>query len=166
MCNDPPSSRSQNFIQEIRACQNKEQEQKRVDKELAKIREKFGDDKNLDGRDTKGRGDHRQGDPCFRQTQCHPRMHAGYDKRKYVWKLLYIYMLGYEINFGHKQACDLIPKPKCVRARGRMGGWRSQGSATGMHGSHARMAHDARLHARMQVQGQAGRLHGVLHPHA
>jgi len=39
----------QNFIQEIRGCQNKEQEQRRVDKELAKIREKFGDDKALDG---------------------------------------------------------------------------------------------------------------------
>mmetsp|Transcript_39785 Transcript_39785/g.88425 ORF Transcript_39785/g.88425 Transcript_39785/m.88425 type:complete len:1123 (+) Transcript_39785:142-3510(+) len=74
----------QNFISDIRACQNKEQEQKRVDKELAKIREKFGDDKSL----------------------------SGYDRRKYVWKLLYIYMLGYDIDFGHKQACDLIPMPK------------------------------------------------------
>ena len=37
---------------------------------------------------------------------------AGYDRRKYVWKLLYIYMLGYEIEFGHKQAADLIPLPK------------------------------------------------------
>jgi AP-2 complex subunit alpha len=37
---------------------------------------------------------------------------AGYDKRKYVWKLLYIYMLGYPVEFGHKQAADLIPQPK------------------------------------------------------
>jgi hypothetical protein len=33
------------FISDIRACQNKEQETRRVDKELAKIRNKFGDDK-------------------------------------------------------------------------------------------------------------------------
>lgn len=33
------------FISDIRACQNKEQETRRVDKELAKIRGKFGDDK-------------------------------------------------------------------------------------------------------------------------
>ena len=33
------------FIGDIRACQNKEQETKRVDKELAKIRGKFGDEK-------------------------------------------------------------------------------------------------------------------------
>jgi AP-2 complex subunit alpha len=33
------------FISDIRACQNREQETKRVDKELAKIRGKFGDDK-------------------------------------------------------------------------------------------------------------------------
>jgi hypothetical protein len=33
------------FISDIRACQNKEQETRRVDKELAKIRGKFGDEK-------------------------------------------------------------------------------------------------------------------------
>ena len=38
------------FISDIRACQNKEEEQKRVEKELAKIRGKFGDDKGLSGR--------------------------------------------------------------------------------------------------------------------
>lgn len=37
---------------------------------------------------------------------------AGYDRKKYVWKLLYIYMLGYDVEFGHKQACDLIPATK------------------------------------------------------
>jgi hypothetical protein len=44
---------------------------------------------------------------------------AGYDRRKYVWKLLYIYMLGYNIEFGHKQAADLIPQAKCVPATPR-----------------------------------------------
>lgn len=38
--------------------------------------------------------------------------HAEYDKKKYVWKLLYIYMLGYDVEFGHKQAADLIPVNK------------------------------------------------------
>lgn len=33
------------FISDVRACQNKEQETRRVDKELAKIRGKFGDEK-------------------------------------------------------------------------------------------------------------------------
>ena len=37
---------------------------------------------------------------------------AEYDKKKYVWKLLYIYMLGYPVEFGHKQASDLIAAPK------------------------------------------------------
>jgi AP-2 complex subunit alpha len=37
------------FISDIRGCQNKEQEQRRVDKELAKIRAKFGEDKALSG---------------------------------------------------------------------------------------------------------------------
>ncbi len=39
---------------------------------------------------------------------------AEYDKKKYVWKLLYIYMLGYPVEFGHKQASDLIAAPKCA----------------------------------------------------
>ena len=37
---------------------------------------------------------------------------ADYDRKKYVWKLLYIYMLGYDVEFGHKQAADLIPASK------------------------------------------------------
>lgn len=37
---------------------------------------------------------------------------AEYDKKKYVWKLLYIYMLGYPVEFGHKQASDLIAAGK------------------------------------------------------
>ena len=40
------------------------------------------------------------------------RLAADYDRKKYVWKLLYIYMLGYDVEFGHKQAADLIPTPK------------------------------------------------------
>lgn len=40
---------AQNFISDIRSAQNKEQEQKRVEKELAKIREKFTDDRSLSG---------------------------------------------------------------------------------------------------------------------
>ena len=39
----------QMFIGDIRACQNKEAEEKRVEKELAKIREKFGSAKQLTG---------------------------------------------------------------------------------------------------------------------
>lgn len=72
------------FIAAIRNCPNKEMEQKRVDKELAKIRNKFTNDKNL----------------------------KGYDKKKYVWKLLYAYMLGYDIDFGHIQAVNLCSSTK------------------------------------------------------
>lgn len=43
---------------------------------------------------------------------CHPVLLAEYDKKKYVWKLLYVYMLGYPVEFGHKQASDLIAAGK------------------------------------------------------
>ncbi|CAK0759184.1 hypothetical protein CVIRNUC_002678 [Coccomyxa viridis] len=72
------------FIADIRNCQNKEQEKARVDKELGKIRKKFASNNTI----------------------------TEYDRKKYVWKLLYIYMLGYEVEFGHKQAADLIPAQK------------------------------------------------------
>jgi hypothetical protein len=48
-------------------------------------------------------------------TPTRPLLLPGYDRRKYVWKLMYIYMLGYDIEFGHKQAADLIPQAKWVR---------------------------------------------------
>jgi len=38
---------------------------------------------------------------------------SGYDKKKYVWKLIYAhilgyYSLGYEVEFGHEEALNLI----------------------------------------------------------
>eukprot|EP00300_Choanocystis_sp_HF-7_P009109 c16267_g1_i5.p1 GENE.c16267_g1_i5~~c16267_g1_i5.p1 ORF type:complete len:976 (+),score=271.16 c16267_g1_i5:55-2982(+) len=68
------------FISDIRQCQSKEAEQRRVDKELANVRQKFIGNASLNG----------------------------YQKKKYVWKLLYIHMLGYEVDFGHMEAINLI----------------------------------------------------------
>ncbi|EER20402.1 conserved hypothetical protein [Perkinsus marinus ATCC 50983] len=65
-------------------CSNKEAENQRVEKELAKIRTKFASSKAL----------------------------KGYDKKKYVWKLIYAYMLGYDIDFGHIQAVNLCSSTK------------------------------------------------------
>eukprot|EP00397_Hematodinium_sp_SG-2012_P002517 GEMP01002524.1.p1 GENE.GEMP01002524.1~~GEMP01002524.1.p1 ORF type:complete len:950 (+),score=180.35 GEMP01002524.1:203-3052(+) len=74
------------FIADIRYCASKEAEERRVEKELAKIRAKFssGNAASL----------------------------SGYDKKKYVWKLLYCYMLGYQIDFGHIMAVNLCSRPK------------------------------------------------------
>ncbi|KNA10505.1 hypothetical protein SOVF_143840 [Spinacia oleracea] len=72
------------FISDVRNCQNKEQERLRIDKELGNIRTKFKNDKGL----------------------------SPYEKKKYVWKMLYIYMLGYDVDFGHMEAVSLISAPK------------------------------------------------------
>ena len=75
------------FISDIRHCPNKEQEQKRCEKELAKIRNKFTSNKGL----------------------------SGYQKKKYVWKMLYMYILGYEIDFGNKNKIAIYKKKnECV----------------------------------------------------
>lgn len=34
------------------------------------------------------------------------------EKKKYVWKMLYIYMLGYDVDFGHMETVSLISAPK------------------------------------------------------
>ncbi|KAJ1812668.1 hypothetical protein LPJ75_003538, partial [Coemansia sp. RSA 2598] len=36
----------------------------------------------------------------------------GYNRKKYVCKLLYMSLLGYEVNFGHREAVDLISSTK------------------------------------------------------
>ncbi|XP_010520400.1 PREDICTED: AP-2 complex subunit alpha-2 isoform X2 [Tarenaya hassleriana] len=72
------------FISDIRNCQNKEQERLRVDKELGNIRTCFKNEKVL----------------------------TPYKKKKYVWKMLYIHMLGYDVDFGHVEAVSLLSAPK------------------------------------------------------
>lgn len=72
------------FISDVRNCQNKEQERVRVDKELGNIRSRFKSEKGL----------------------------TPHEKKKYVWKMLYIYMLGYDVDFGHMEAVSLISAPK------------------------------------------------------
>ena len=72
-----------NFISEVRAIEDKELEIQRVDKELGNIRQKFSQSANL----------------------------TPYQKKKYVWKLCYIYMLGYEVDFGHAEFISLLAAP-------------------------------------------------------
>ena len=68
------------FIADIRNCPNKETESKRVEKEMAKIRQKFVGNRALEG----------------------------YHKKKYIWKLLYMVILGYDVDFGIQESVTLI----------------------------------------------------------
>lgn len=72
------------FISDIRNCKSKEAEIKRINKELANIRSKFKGDKTLDG----------------------------YQKKKYVCKLLFIFLLGHDIDFGQIEAVNLLTSNK------------------------------------------------------
>ncbi|KAI1320707.1 hypothetical protein EDD11_010241 [Mortierella claussenii] len=71
------------FIADIRNCRVRELEEKRINKEMANIRTKF-----------------KEGSL------------SGYDKKKYVCKLLYMYILGWDIDFGHMEAVNLISSSK------------------------------------------------------
>eukprot|EP00762_Andalucia_godoyi_P001586 ANDGO_00198.mRNA.1 AP-2 complex subunit alpha-1 len=72
------------FISDIRNCRTKDLEQKRINKELAKVRQKFKEDTKM----------------------------TGYDRKKYIAKLLYIFMLGYNVDFGHIEAVRLLSSDK------------------------------------------------------
>ncbi|VVT58270.1 uncharacterized protein SAPINGB_P006122 [Magnusiomyces paraingens] len=67
------------FIADLRNAREREVEAKRINQELANIRNKFKD------------------------TGL-----SGYQKKKYICKLIYIYILGYEVNFGHLESISLI----------------------------------------------------------
>lgn len=71
------------FIADLRNARARELEEKRINKELANIRQKFKDG-NL----------------------------TGYHRKKYVCKLLYIYILGWNVDFGHLEAVNLISANK------------------------------------------------------
>lgn len=71
------------FIADLRNARARELEEKRINKELANIRQKF------------------KGGSL-----------SGYDKKKYVCKLLYIYILGWNVDFGHLEAVNLISATK------------------------------------------------------
>ncbi|KAF8203658.1 adaptin N terminal region-domain-containing protein [Pholiota molesta] len=71
------------FIADIRGARVKELEEKRINKEMANIRKKFKDG-NLDG----------------------------YQKKKYVAKIIFTYILGYKVDVGHMEAVNLISSSK------------------------------------------------------
>lgn len=71
------------FIADLRNARARELEEKRINKELANIRQKF------------------KGGSL-----------SGYDKKKYVCKLLYIYILGWNVDFGHLEAVNLVSANK------------------------------------------------------
>ncbi|GKA83447.1 zinc finger, CCHC-type containing protein [Tanacetum coccineum] len=40
-----------------------------------------------------------------------------YEKKKYAWEMLYIYMLGYDVDFGHMEAVSLISAPTYLKKK-------------------------------------------------
>ncbi|KAI0689606.1 Adaptor protein complex AP-2 alpha subunit [Cytidiella melzeri] len=71
------------FIADIRGARVRELEEKRINKEMANIRKRFKDG-NLDG----------------------------YQKKKYVAKVIFTYILGYKVDVGHMEAVNLISSMK------------------------------------------------------
>lgn len=71
------------FVTDVRFCSSEDAVKTLVAKELAKIRAKFASGKL-----------------------------KGYDLKKYVWKIIYCYMLGLPVDFGHMEAVQLISMPR------------------------------------------------------
>ena len=85
------------FISDLRNARARELEERRINKELANIRSKF------------------KGTPSPRKLNglfvADPKLN-GYQKKKYVCKLLYIYILGYPLTFGHLESLSLLTSPR------------------------------------------------------
>eukprot|EP00033_Pygsuia_biforma_P002018 GCRY01002244.1.p1 GENE.GCRY01002244.1~~GCRY01002244.1.p1 ORF type:complete len:949 (-),score=213.04 GCRY01002244.1:265-3111(-) len=73
-----------NFIMDIRHAGTDDKIEKRINKELANIRQNFKNANQMDG----------------------------YNRKKYTAKLMYIYMLGVDIDFGHIEAVNLLSSNK------------------------------------------------------
>jgi len=71
------------YISDLRACRVRELEEKRINREMAHIRQKFKEG-NLDG----------------------------YQRKKYLAKVVFTYILGYKVDVGHMEAVNLISSPK------------------------------------------------------
>lgn len=71
------------YISDLRECRQRDLEMQRVNKEMAHIRQKFKDG-SLDG----------------------------YQKKKYLAKVIFTYILGYKVDTGHMEAVNLISSNK------------------------------------------------------
>ncbi|SPO22313.1 probable alpha-adaptin C [Ustilago trichophora] len=71
------------YIADLRACRVRELEERRINKEMAHIRAKFKEGQ-LDG----------------------------YQKKKYLSKIVFTYILGYQVDIGHMEAVNLISSSK------------------------------------------------------
>jgi AP-2 complex subunit alpha len=89
------------FIADIRGARVRELEEKRINKEMANIRKKF-----------KGMYLHSVIDASFRAHGLPDGNLDGYQKKKYVAKIIFTYILGYKVDIGHMEAVNLISSPK------------------------------------------------------
>ncbi len=78
---------------------SKEAERKRINKELANIRSKFKS-KSLNYLNIKI-------NTILMSLPSDDRL-DGYQKKKYVCKLVFIFLLGNDIDFGHQEAVNLL----------------------------------------------------------
>ena len=83
-----------NFISDLRNAKSKAEESNRIEVELAKIRKKFN-----------------PGDAKLSADGSNPSL-SSYQRKKYVWKLVYIHVLGYEVDFGHAEVLALVRSKK------------------------------------------------------
>ena len=83
-----------NFISDLRNAKSREEESNRVEVELAKIRKKCN-----------------PGDAKLAADGSNPSL-SSYQRKQYVWKLAYIHVLGYEVDFGHAEVLSLVRSKK------------------------------------------------------
>ena len=99
------------FISDIRNCKSKEAEIKRINKELANIRSKFKVTSSPFHTDETERTWEAKSQYWLVVLQGDKTL-DGYQKKKYVCKLLFIFLLGHDIDFGQIEAVNLLSSNK------------------------------------------------------
>ena len=90
------------FISDIRSCRVRELEEKRINKEMAHIRQKF-----------KGMGIGESGRTrLWTEPGSTDGNLSGYDRKKYLAKICFTYILGYPVDIGHMEAVNLVSSTK------------------------------------------------------
>lgn len=120
---------------------SKEAEIKRINKELANIRSKFKGrlvaqslGEGARAQDTSESLPHVAPFPFLASGD---KALDGYSKKKYVCKLLFIFLLGHDIDFGHMEAVNLLSSNKytekqIVSSGGGLGSAGAEGGGWGL----------------------------------
>lgn len=100
------------YISDLRACRVRELEEKRINREMAHIRQKFKGKLSVHILVVLSLQCRRFTPACTHWFSILEGNLDGYQKKKYLAKVVFTYILGYKVDVGHMEAVNLISSNK------------------------------------------------------